>query len=198
MKVGEFFDKLAGAEVKAPAAPTATDAQSHQRQKVIKLPSLSITGVAFFVAVVGSSFFLGALYGKGQQANSTQTLGTNGSSNSQSGQSQSGGSGFGGGGRFYRSSMSTATVTAISSTNITTQDTSGGTNTYAITSNTVITDGSTGQLDTTSNISTGDTVIVLPDRTATTTARRIIVNPQVPSSQGTQPTTTDPGTAQLE
>ena len=207
MKLGEFFDKLAGAEVNTPSVPKQPDTPKAPRQKVVKLPTLSITGVVFMVAIVGASFFLGALYGKDQQSSSTQTLGSNGSNNNGNSQSNSpqssgfgsGGSsgGFGGGGsygRFSRSSMSTSTVTSISSTSITTQDSSGNTNTYAITSDTVIADN--GQQVDSSSISTGSTVIVIPERADPTTARMIIVNPQTPSTQ--QPTTVDPGASQLE
>jgi hypothetical protein len=201
MKVGDFFDKLAGAEVDTPLAPAQTGTPKQPRQNVVKLPSLSITGVVFFVVVIGASFFLGAMYEKSHQP-TAQTLGSNGSSGNapSTTQPQPGSNGFGrfgggGYGQFNRSSISTATVSAISSTSITTQDSSGNTSTYTISSNTVITDGSTGQQDTTNNISTGDTVIVIPDRTNMTTARRIIVNPQVPS---TQPTTVNPGTSQLD
>lgn len=200
MKLGEFFDKLAGAEVNSPSVPKQPDdAPKPPRQKVVKLPTLSITGIVFLVVIVGASFFLGALYGKGQQSSSTQTLGSSGSGSSGSNQPQSGGSfgsgsGGGYGGRFYRSSMTTSTVTSISSTSITTQDSSGNTNTYTISSNTLISDN--GQQVDSSSISTGSTVIVIPERADPTTARMIIINPQTPSTQ--QPTTVDPGTSQLE
>lgn len=198
MKLGEFFDKLAGAEVSTPSVSKQPDVPKPPRQKVVKLPTLSITGIVFMVATVGASFLLGALYGKGQQSSSTQALGSNGSGSSQSNQPQSGsfgsGSGSGYGGRFYRSSMTTSTVTTVSSTSITTQGSSGNSNTYTISSDTVITNN--GQQVDSSSISTGSSVIVIPERADPTTARMIIVNPQTPSTQ--QPTTVDPGTSQLD
>jgi hypothetical protein len=77
--------------------------------------------------------------------------------------------------------MQTSQVTVISSTSITVQDTSGNATTYAITGDTVITDQ--GQQVTYTDIQTGDTVLVIPDRSDTSNAERIIVNPDFGNGQ---------------
>lgn len=196
MSVGSFFDKLAGAKAdktdpQLQVAPKKR--QGHQIQ--IPYPSLSITKVVVLAVMVGASFILGAAYEKSQQS-SRQNLSTNSTSGSTNQPSQSGGlssGGMGGFGQMYRSRMTPRQVTAISSSSITVSDSSGSTNTYAIDSGTVITDN--GQQVDYTGISTGDTVIILPNRTDQTTARRIIVNPDTSGTVG-QPTTLSPGTTQ--
>lgn len=120
----------------------------------------------------------------------TMALGTNGSS-----QQQFGGGGPGGGGFGRGVGISTSQVTAISSTSITTKDSSGNSNTYGINTNTLISDS--GQQVDTSDISTGDTVIVIPSRIDTSTARRIIVNPDFGDQSPQQQQQIDPGQTQL-
>jgi hypothetical protein len=188
MKIGAFFDKVAGAKEPKPI-------QKATEVTEIRVPALpvkhtaSMTKFAVGVVVVGASFYLGTAYQKSQQTN-TSSLSTNSSS-----QSNQNGSGFSGNGRFYRSSMSTSTVTAVSNSNITVQDSSGSTKTYTINSNTVITDS--GEQVTASDIQTGDTVVVIPERTDNGVARRIFVNPDFGGIGNSQPVTIDPGQTQL-
>lgn len=196
MSVGSFFDKLAGANTSksAAATPQVTAPKRPGHTIQIPYPSLSITKVAVLAFIIGASFFMGAAYEKTQQT-STQNLsnnGTSGSTNSTNQPTQSGS--FGGGfGQMYRRQMTPEQVTAISSSSITVKDSSGTTTNYTIDSNTLIEDN--GQQVDYTDISTGDTVIVLPSRTDTSTARRIIVNPNTTGSTS-QPTTLDPGTTQ--
>lgn len=194
MKIGEFFDKLAGAKLEAPLETNATSFQRPRRQKVTR-PTHSITRVVFVAFLVGASFFIGAMYQKSQQP-TIQALGSSRGGDTPPSQPLPGDFGFGGRGSYdhmYRGSLTSSQVTAISSSNLTVQDTSGNSNTYTISSNTLITEN--GQEVNSSSISVGDAVIIVPERNDPTTARRIIVNP---SMGNTQPTTVAPGSAQLD
>lgn len=199
------MDKLAGA--KEPKRPERTQAQPAEvavggsTKKTLK--TLPLTKTVLAVAVIGASFYAGFGYGKDQQASTTLNPSTSGSQSQSQNQNSmsngfSGGNGFGGYGRFGGSSISTSTVTAISSSSITTKDSSGNAQTYAITSGTLITDS--GSQVSTSDIQTGDSVIVIPERDDTSTARRIIVNPDFGQSQSgtqSQPVTVDPSQTEL-
>lgn len=82
------------------------------------------------------------------------------------------GGGFGG----TRRSGGFGQVTAVSSTSITlTNQRTNASTTYSITSTTTITDN--GQAVTTSDIQTGDTVLVTTSASSSTTATSILVNP---------------------
>lgn len=99
-------------------------------------------------------------------------------------------SGFGGSGGFSRRSGSFGQVTAISTTSITlNNERTGASTTYAITSSTTITDN--GQTVATSDIQTGDTVVVMTSTTDTTTATSIVVNPSFGGGATTPSTTTN-------
>jgi len=204
MKVGDFLDKMAGA--KTLKSRTDNGAKSTEvRVPPTGVSKLPLTKFALAAAVIGVSFYAGMAYQNSRQsAPAASALGTNGSGSQNQNQTGMGGggfgngsSGFGGYGRFGGSSISTSTVTAVSSTSITTaKDSSGNSNTYSITSDTVITDG--GSQVAASDIQTGDSVIIIPERGDTSTARRIIVNPDFGQSQnGGQPMQVDPGETEL-
>ena len=206
MKLGEFFDRLAGAKTPQTTAPK--DTADEEKQPKVRVPdtqkSLPFTKFAVTVVLIGASFLLGMAFQKDQDNHlTTKILGSAGSGSQSQSQNQSqgqngfnGGSGGGFGGSFgggsgggYSADIVTAQVTSVSSTSITVQDSSGNSDTYSITANTVITDG--GQPVSSSDIQTGDQVIVIPSRMDTSTARRIIVNPDT----GSEPSI-DPGETQ--
>jgi hypothetical protein len=188
MKIGHFFDRIAGAKVPKPIERK----HANNDTASIRVPEtpkhLSLTNAVIAIAVVAASFFLGVVYQKSQTV--AQTLSTSGSSTNQSQNGSYGPSGDYG--RFGRASMSTSTVTDVSGTSITVQDSSGNSATYVITAGTIITDS--GQQVSANDIQTGDTVIVIPNRTNTSDARRIIVSPDFDNSQ---PESIDPSETQL-
>lgn len=123
----------------------------------------AIIGVIAVIVIAGISFYGGVAYQKGHDKTTASTVNTRGSS-------FAGGSGrFGGGNRSF------GTVSAISSSSITVQPSSGNAVTYTINSSTAITDS--GQTVTYTDIQTGDTVIVSASTSSSTTAARILVNP---------------------
>jgi hypothetical protein len=139
---------------------------SHKTSK--NFASKLFIGIVALIIVVGLSFWGGAQYQKSHSSSKVAT--TTSSASNFSG-------GFGGGGYVGRAAYgSFGTVTAISSTSISVQDTrSGSTKSYVITSSTIITDNSSTV--TYSDIQDGDTVIVTATSTSPTTATRINVNP---------------------
>jgi hypothetical protein len=199
MKLGDFLDRLGGAKVPKPAKKHDVEAVEEVRVPAARGFSLPLTKLAVAAAAIGVSFYLGMAYQQHQGSSSASTLGSNGNSSQNQNQTGMGGNfggsnGFGGGSeRFGGAGVSTSTVTAISSSSISLKDSSGNSSTYGITSDTLISDG--GQQVGTDDIQTGDTVIVIPDREDTSTARRIIVNPDFGQNQnqsGDQPTQVDP------
>jgi len=133
-----------------------------------------------FIGIVGVLIIAGLSFWGGTKYHSGAKVATNVSARSFAGGAGGAGGPGGYGGGF-------GSVTAISSTSISTQNArSGTTTTYAITSSTVITDN--GATVTYSDVQVGDTVIVKPSSSSSTTAADIIVIPA-----GTNPAT---GTAQ--
>jgi len=121
--------------------------------------------VAAVIILCGLSFYGGVSYQK-HHAKATPAANTNIGSN--------GAGGFGGSGA--RRSGGFGQVTAVSSTSITVSNQrTGASTTYSITSSTTITDS--GQSVTTSDIQTGDTVLVTTSGSGSTTATAILVNP---------------------
>ena len=125
-------------------------------------------GIVLIVAIVGIGGFLGGIsYQKGHQKTvSSSVFGSRA------------GAGLGGprGGQMG----GFGTVASISASSISVKNSqSGSTTTYTITSSTTITNN--GSAATTSDIQTGDTVIVQPIGSGSTTASQIIVNPSMPS-----------------
>lgn len=133
-----------------------------------------IVGVVTLVVVVAIAGFLGGMaYQKGHQKAASGNAFASGN-NSQFPSGGFGGSGPGGGqmpGGF-------GTVTAVSDSSITVQNTrSGSSTTYSITSSTTVTNnGSTAAV---SDIKAGDTVIVQTSSSDSTTATQIIDNPNI-------------------
>lgn len=126
-------------------------------------------GILIVVAII--SFLGGSQYGK-HHANNTSATSSNRLA------STSGGFGPGGGARggFNRADRVVGSVTAISASSITIDDSMSGTSkTLAITSSTQISDN--GQTVTYSDIQTGDTVFATEDSSNTSNASRILVNP---------------------
>ncbi|HVV26021.1 MAG TPA: hypothetical protein VHC21_03240 [Candidatus Saccharimonadales bacterium] len=133
------------------------------RRVTISLKSVGL--VAAVIVLCGLSFVGGRQYQKhhGSSANSSATAAGGGLA----------GGRFGGG---VRREGGIGSVTAISSSSITVSDQRSGTSkTYSITSSTQITDnGSTVDY---TDIKTGDTVLVTASSSSSTTAARILVNP---------------------
>ena len=116
--------------------------------------------------VVG--FFGGIQYQKGHQPKITANFG---SRSSPFGQGGSGGSGG-----FSGQRPTFGSVTAVSASSITVDDSqSSSSTTFSITSSTSISDN--GQTVTASDISVGETVVVIASSSASTQASRILVNP---------------------
>jgi hypothetical protein len=127
-----------------------------------------VLAIIVVVVLMGLSFYGGVAYQKGKQPKSVSTTASG----------AAGSSGFAGrgGGRFGGQRPTIGSVTAISGTSITVQDSNSGTSTtLAISSSTQITDN--GQAVAASDIQTGDTVLVSASTTDKTQAARILVNP---------------------
>ena len=137
--------------------------------------------IVIVVAVLilsGLSFFGGIKYQKAHQSNAMANTASQGSPFGR------GGSGGPGGG-FSGQRPTFGTVSAVSSSSITVNDqTSGSDATFSITSGTTITDNS--KTVTTSDISVGATVAVIAESSSSSQASRILVNP---SAGGSAPTT---------
>ena len=145
-------------------------AMSHKQPKAgheVSLPVNTVGLVVIVILLCALSFLGGAVYGKHHAPKMTVT--TSATSNGGFG------GGFGGRGGSARSG-GFGQVSAVSASSITLQNPRSGTNTtYTITSATTITDNS--QAVTTSDIQTGDTVIVRVASAGSTTATSILVNP---------------------
>jgi hypothetical protein len=148
-------------------------------------PFLLVVG-AIVIAVLG--FFGGVSFEKGHRTSASSTTA---GIVSQSGSGRFGGR-FGGGARVI------GTVTAISATSISVQDTAtNSVKTLAITSSTQITDN--GQSVSYTDVTVGANVFVSEDTSNTANAARILVNPsfggqggaQAPSSSTPPSTTSD-------
>lgn len=137
----------------------------HSHAKTSKNP---IVFIIIAVVLMGLSFYGGIAYQKSKQPKTASSAaGAFGSS--------SGGSG-GGGGRFSGQRPTIGSVTAISATSITVQDSRTGSSvTLSITNSTQITDN--GQTVAASDIQTGDTVLVTASTSSSSQASRILVNP---------------------
>jgi len=132
--------------------------------------------VAAAVVLVGVGFFAGMQYQKGKTptvaASKTASTSSNGSS---------GASGYGGG--FRRGDRAFGTVTAVSSSSITIQNSrTGSADTYTLTSSTTVTDS--GQSSSISAIQTGDTVMVTLDSSNTQDVTAIMLNPSFGGGAG--------------
>lgn len=130
----------------------------------VAVPVKTAIGIVVVVILCGLSFYSGDSYGKNHAPKAAATA---------SFRTTTGG-GFGGGG--FRNGGGFGQVTAVSSSSITVQNPrSGASTTYAITSSTAITDN--GQTVSTSDIQTGDVVIIQVASSGSTTATSIMVNP---------------------
>jgi hypothetical protein len=128
-------------------------------KKSVSVSSSTVTLAIAFVIVAGLAFWGGTAYQKHHNRGATLTTNRRG---------------LLGGGRFAGGGF--GSVTSISSTSITVQNSRSGTSkTFAITSSTKVEDN--GASATTSTISTGDPVIVMPSSTNASDAATIIVNP---------------------
>jgi len=143
-----------------PSDITKTTVSSAGEKKTMSLTfnSLSIIKITASVIVIGLAFWLGYFIGHHGKLVTTKSLGT-----------------ISGRGEFARGG-GLGTVTAISSSSITVQNSrSGQSSTYAITSSTEISDD--GQSASASSIAQGETVIVVPSSSNSSDASRILVNP---------------------
>lgn len=136
----------------------------------VRVPKRSFYWGLIVLAVI-ASFIAGDYFGHNKGSTTVATANTQSSGTGNFGS----GGGYGGGGGF-RNGGSRGSVTAISSTSITVDDSRSGTSkTYTINSSTQISDN--GSTVTTSDIQTGDTVFVMASSSTSTTATRILVNP---------------------
>jgi hypothetical protein len=150
-------------------------------QQYLSRPALLI-GITLFVIVV--SFISGMQYEKGRKTTQTASTSGNASQNGNTG-SQFGGSTGSMGRRFGGVRPTIGTVTTISSSSITLNNTrTGADTTLTITSSTTVTNN--GQAASVSDIKTGDTVFVRTDTTNTKQAAQIDINPSLPSSSAPQ------------
>jgi hypothetical protein len=146
--------------------PSDISKSSVSSAKVPKTVSLSyntntILKVVIVVVLMGLSFWAGSSYGN-HHAKTVANAATTASGRGAYGRFSNGG-GFG-------------TVSAISSSSITVQNSRSGTSkTFAITSSTKITDS--GQSATAGSIATGDRVIVIPSSSNSSDAASIMINP---------------------
>jgi hypothetical protein len=147
---------------------------SRQPRRQVEIPKSFLTVIGVII-LVGLSFYGGMAYQKSHQPKAAATTAANASG---------GQGGLGGGQRFGNGQRPTiGSVTAISATSITVQDSRSGTSsTLSITSSTQITDN--GQTVAASDIQTGDTVLVTASTTDKTQAARILVNPSFGGSSG--------------
>ena len=135
-----------------------------------KTPAKVIMLIIGIVVLCGISFWGGTAYQKHHAKTTTFA-------------SANGGIAGGPGGGMRRMNGSVGQVTAVSSTSITVQDQRSGSNkTYTIDSSTQVTNN--GQTAQDSDIQTGDTVVVMPASSGSTTASRILVNPSFGGGQG--------------
>lgn len=152
---------------------------AHTSKKTAKSWALTPHTIEVLVAVIvlcGVSFMGGITYQKHSGKTAAVTTSTTNSFGGASGFSRRGGGNFG-------------QVTAVSTTSITlTNQRTNASSTYAITSSTVISDN--GQTVDTSDIQTGDTVVVTTSTSDTSTATHILVNPSFGGGGGASPTST--------
>lgn len=157
--------------------------QSPRRSLTISLKPLLLLIVV--VVLCGLSFLGGEKYQKNHQSTATNTTSSTGNQTTPTG-------GFGGG-RFGNRGGGFGQVTAVSSSSITiTNQRTNASTTYSITSSTTITDN--GSTVTTSDIQTGDTVLVRTSGSGSTAATAIEVNPSFGGGMGgpvTQNSTTN-------
>jgi hypothetical protein len=135
--------------------------------------------LVLLVIFTGAGFYGGVSYEKNHAPKSSSA--STAAYNSYSG---------GYGGRFGGQRPTFGSVTAISPSSISVQDsrTGGSTVTLSITSSTAITDN--GQTVTTSDIQTGDIVAVIASSSTSTQASRILVNPSYGSGNSSAPSST--------
>jgi hypothetical protein len=178
MEIGKSLDETAGKKPDGQATKPANDWPPATHSSVAS--KFTMSKLLAVLLIIGVSFFIGAAYQKSHQTAAT-ALNSNGSGSTHQ-YSVSSGGGFDDSGSFGRgSSLSTAQVTAVSGNSITVKDSSGNSQTYAIASNTRITNS--GQPVTASAITTGQSVIIIPSRINTSLAHRIIINPATGSVQ---------------
>ncbi|HUC88322.1 MAG TPA: hypothetical protein VMR95_04200 [Candidatus Binatia bacterium] len=136
--------------------------------------------LVLLVIFTGAGFYGGVTYEKNHVTKSPPA--SNAAYNSSSG---SGGYGS----RFGGQRPTVGSVTAISPSSISVQDSrTGSTVTLSITSSTAITDS--GQTVTTSDIQTGDTVVVVASSSSSNQASRILVNPSYGGGNNSAPSST--------
>ena len=138
--------------------------------------------LVLLVIFAGAGFYGGVSYEKSNDTKSPSA--------SNAAYSSYSGSGGGYGGRFSGGQRPTVgSVTAISPSSISIQDSrTGSTVTLSITSSTTITDS--GQTVTTSDIQAGDTVVVVASSSNSTQASRILVNPSYGGGNNSAPSGT--------
>jgi len=200
MKIGTFFDKLAGAKPAQRLQPSNNNAARPHAPHASKIHTWTITPVVLTALLLVASFYLGTVYQSSRQS-AVAAFNAKGGSSTQSQNGWSGygqnpvNGGFGGSGRHGRASASTSQVTAISASSITVKDSSGGTQTYGITDETNISDDQ--QTVSASDIKVGDNVMVIPNRSEPNVARLIIVNPNFGNQNSQQSVDIDPSETQL-
>jgi hypothetical protein len=147
---------------------------ARKRSKPVWL--MPVIGSAVLIAVAVVSFFGGVSYQKGKQPSSSEASNPDQAAPQAPGQQNGAPGPMGMGG-------SMGTVTAISASSISVQDTRSGTaTTYSITGSTKITDN--GQSASTSDIGVGDSVMVIPGTSDSSQAAQIMVNPAFPGGPG--------------
>jgi hypothetical protein len=167
MKIGKLFDRVAGAKMPRAAGKKHESGETMS----VRVPQTPQPKRLSLTGTALAVAVIGASFylGVAYQKSQTaaQTLSTNGSNSAAQSQNGGLGNGLNGGyGRFGRAGMSTS---------ITAKDSSGSSATYAI---------------------TGDSVIIIPEHSDSTTARRIIVNPDFDQNSN-QPVTIDPDQTQV-
>lgn len=156
--------------------------ETHKARKVsnpnssykMPIPRLTLPVVGAAIVLCAAGFAAGVAYQKDRTKNSA-AISSSGSSST----------GFPGGGRggFGRRAGGIGQVTTISATSITINNQrTGASNTYSIDSSTAISDN--GQTVSTSDIQSGDTVLVTTSGSGSTTATRILVNPSFGGGPG--------------
>ena len=132
--------------------------------------TLRILAIAAVVVVGVGGFFAGVAYQKGKQPSTAATGATLSQRDS-----------FGG--QFSGQRPTRGQVTAVSGSSVTlTNERTGSTEQFAITSSTTITNN--GQAASASDITAGETVMVIADSSSSSNAAQIIINPTFGSMQG--------------
>lgn len=146
--------------------------QTHTHRKTPKMAMSSTTTLKIIglVVLVAISFYAGGLYQKHQDTHRANMHAANNR-------------GINNGGRFhgrFGRQLNSSQVAAVSGTSITVKESDGSSKTYTIDSGTQITkDGASANA---TDIAVGNTVAIIPSRTDSSIAGRIIINPASESS----------------